>query len=83
MATLCWTFIGSAVLCYAHAAHVILCAIGLSSKILIGPSVLCHAYAILYQGETWEGPRRCFTWNAFPTPYSNANWIHFWAGGTT
>jgi len=29
MAALCWTFIGSAVLCYAYAAYVILCAIAL------------------------------------------------------
>jgi len=27
MAALCWTFIGSAILCYAYAAYVILCAI--------------------------------------------------------
>jgi len=27
MVALCWTFIGSAVLCYAYAAYVILCAI--------------------------------------------------------
>jgi len=25
------------------------------------------------QRETWEGPRRCFRWNAFPRPYSSAN----------
>jgi len=30
MATLRWTFIGSAVLCYAYAAYVILCAIALN-----------------------------------------------------
>jgi len=30
MAILPWTFIGSAVLCYAYAAYVILCAIALS-----------------------------------------------------
>jgi len=30
MAALCWTFIGSAVLCYACAAYVISCAIALS-----------------------------------------------------
>jgi len=29
MAALCWTFIGSAVLCYAYAAYVILYAIAL------------------------------------------------------
>jgi len=29
---LCWTFIGSAVLCYAYAAYVILCAIALRVK---------------------------------------------------
>jgi len=29
MAALCWTLIGSAVLCYAYAAYVILCAIAL------------------------------------------------------
>jgi len=28
-AALCWTFIGSAVLCYAYAAYVILCGIAL------------------------------------------------------
>jgi len=30
MVALCWTFIGSAVLCYAYAAYVILCAIALT-----------------------------------------------------
>jgi len=30
---LCWTFIGSAVLCYAYAAYVILCAIALKGCI--------------------------------------------------
>jgi len=30
MAALYWTFIGSAVLCYAYAAYVILCAIALT-----------------------------------------------------
>jgi len=30
MAALCWTFIGSAVLCYVYAAYVILCAIALT-----------------------------------------------------
>jgi len=36
-------------------------------------------------GSSREKPEkgRCFMWNAFPTPYSNVNWIHFWAGGTT
>jgi len=29
MAALCWTFIGSAVLCYAYAAYVISCAMAL------------------------------------------------------
>jgi len=29
---LCWTFVGSAVLFYAYAAYVILCAIALSLK---------------------------------------------------
>jgi len=33
MAALRWTFIGSAVLCYAYAAHVILCAIVLISNV--------------------------------------------------
>jgi len=32
MAALCWTFIGSAVLCYAYAAYVILCAIALKPQ---------------------------------------------------
>jgi len=27
MAALCWTFIGSAILCHSYAAYVILCAI--------------------------------------------------------
>jgi len=41
---------------------------------------------ISWQRETREGPRRPrrrFRWNAFPRPYSSANWIDFWAGGTT
>jgi len=29
---LCWTFIGSTVLCYAYVAYVILCAIALTCK---------------------------------------------------
>jgi len=33
MAALCWTFIGSAVLCYAYADYVILCAIALSHSV--------------------------------------------------
>jgi len=36
-----------------------------------------------YQRETWEGPCRRFRWNAFPRLYSSANWINFWADGTT
>jgi len=33
MAALCWTFIGSAILCNAYAAYVILCAIALRARI--------------------------------------------------
>jgi len=35
MAALCWMFIGSAVLCYAYAAYVILCAIALTVKFFV------------------------------------------------
>jgi len=38
MAVLCWTFIGSAVLCYAYAAYVILCAIALNQSEFISIS---------------------------------------------
>jgi len=31
MAALCWTFIGSAILCYAYSAYVISCAIALTA----------------------------------------------------
>jgi len=35
------------------------------------------------QRETWERLCHRFRWKAFPRPYSSANWIDFWAGGTT
>jgi len=33
MAALCWTFIGSTVLCYAYAAYVILCVYTLKAEV--------------------------------------------------
>jgi len=45
--------------------------------------LLVNAGKCKQRGETWKGPRHRFMWNAFPRPYSSADWIHFWAGETT
>jgi len=54
----------------------------LVSMIAIYIYIYIHIYIYIYQRKTWEGLRRRFRWHAFPRPYSSANWIDFWAGGT-
>jgi len=50
MAALCWTFIGSMVLCYAYAAYFILCAIAytLTASFILLLFIVDHALAPVY-----------------------------------